>query len=156
VTDTATVVLALTQAMEAAITAAIASTDTNSNVLVDWGYPMNAWPNDMILIMGARTKQAVATMGTNRSRRESIDLDVHFLCWRTTQREAVAAAYGWLRLVDRQARMIDPTLGGVCQNTGCVVTATDSDGYTNPANTALGRGCEIRVTFTASDVRISG
>ena len=68
---------------------------------------------------------------------------------------ADAAAYGWLRLVERQCRMIDPTLGGVCQLTGCVLTSSDSQGYTDPTKAALGRGCEIIATFTASDVRIS-
>jgi len=155
VTDTATVVLALKQAVETVARAAITTADPNGNVLVDWGYPVLAWPNDMILIMRAQTTQSVATMSTNRTRRETIDLDIHFLSWRTTQREADTAAYGWLRLVERQMRMIDPTLGGVCVNTGCVLTATDSTGYTNPKDTAAGRGCEIRATFTASDVRIS-
>lgn len=151
--STATVVLPVKNAMETAIRTAIAAADPNGRVLVDWGYPTQKAPPDMILIMRATSPQTYATMGTNRSREETITLEVHFLSWRSDQRQADTAAWQWAAIVEDYCRMTDPYLGGTVRE--CLVTNYDSDGYTKPGDNAAGRGCEIIATFTARN-RISG
>lgn len=132
-------------AMKAAVLAATAGVDPSLNVLVDFGYPPNHAP-DMVLILELDAEQRSATLGTNRTREEVIDLQVHFCSWRSSQDQANAAAYALLKLVERYCRMTDPTLGGVMREV--VVTKISSRGYTLDQDQRRGRGCEAIATFT--------
>lgn len=149
--STATAGYALKAALASAIPTAIAALDLGGNVLIDWGYPEPTWPDDMVLLGALSTQQEWRT--SNRSREETLDLELHVLSWRATQQEADTRAYALLAAIERYLRITDPTLGGVVRE--CVLTATDADGYTRTADRITGRGTEIIATFTAK-ARISG
>ena len=142
---TATLAYDYLVAMKAAILTAIAPVDPGGNVLVDSGYPQNL-PDDSILLIELDANQGPATLGTNRTREEVIDLQVHFCSRRGEQDEANGAAYALLKLVERQCRMTDPTLGGVMREV--VLTKISSRGYTLEGDLAAGRLCEAIATFT--------
>jgi len=144
-------------AFEANIRLAIASADPNGNVLLDWGYPEPEYADDFILLMKLDGSQAIATLGTVRSREETMMLDVHFCSWRSDQRQADAAAWSWLQLVARWVRgglaYGDTTLGGVVRQ--CFLTSYSAQGFTYTPDRSKGRGCEIIATFTAN-ARVTG
>ncbi len=62
-------------------------------------------------------------------------------------------AYAHLRTLEQYVRTTDPQLGGLAL--WCFLTSTESFGYTQAAQLAEGRLCEIEATFTAR-VRITG
>lgn len=151
--STATLAYDFMLGMEAGIRAAIAAVDPGGNVLVDYGYPEPARADDMILIIKLDSAQDWATLGNTRSREETLMLEVHFCSWRSDQKQANAAAYGWLKLVERYCRMTDTTLGGVMRETKLV--RISSQGYTYDGDISKGRGCEAIATFMGSQ-RVSG
>lgn len=140
-------------AFEAAARTAIAGADPGGKVLVDYGYPEPNRAADMILIIRLDSAQDWATLGTNRSREETLNLEVHFASWRSDQKQANAAAYGWLQLVERYCRMTDPTLGGVMRQV--MLTGISSQGFTYGPDVPKGRGADVIATFTGSG-RVSG
>jgi hypothetical protein len=142
---TATLAYDYLVAMAAAIRTAITAADPNGAVLVDSGYPTNH-ADDMILLIELDATQASATLGTNRTREEVIDLQVHFCSRRGDQDEANEAAYSLLKLVERHCRMTDPTLGDVMREV--VLTKISSRGYTLEDDLGTGRLCEAIATFT--------
>lgn len=142
---TATLAYDYLVAMKAAILTAIAAADPGGNVLVDSGYPQ-ALPDDSILLIELDAGQSPATLGTNRTREEVIDLQVHFCSRDSDQDQANGRAYALLKLVERHCRMTDPTLGGVmCE---VVLTKISSRGYTLEGDLPTGRLCEAIATFT--------
>lgn len=139
-------------AFEAGVRTAIAGADPGGNVLIEHGYPEPARAADMILIIRLDSVQDWATLG-NRSREETLNLEVHFASWRSDQKQANAAAYGWLQLVERYCRVTDPTLGGVMRQV--ILTGVSSQGFTYGPDVAKGRGADVIATFTGSQ-RVSG
>lgn len=133
-------------AMAAAIRTAIAGVDPGGNVLVDFGYPEPHRADDMILLIELDVDQQAATLGTNRTREEVINLQVHFCSRRSDQAQANEAAFDLLKLVERHCRMDDPTLGGVMREV--VLTGISSRGYTLEGDLSKGRLCEAIATFT--------
>lgn len=143
------------EAFKVALVAAIQSV-VDPAVLVTYGHPGMAVENDMIGVGRVSSAQTVATMSTNRSREETLTVEVQISCYRPGGREveavAGAQAYSLLGLIERQVRMTDTTVGGTVRQ--CFLTSHDSDGETDPTIVAEGRCIEIVATFTAQ-ARIS-
>lgn len=112
---------------------------------------------EMVTFLEVRVRQQEATLSsTNRSRDEYIDQVVVFSVARAgadDDLEVSEAAYELLRIFEYYVRHTDPQLGGLAIS--CALTEHESYGYTNAANLAEGRLCEIEATFTAR-VRITG
>lgn len=133
-------------AMRAAVLAAVAPADPGGNVLVDFGYPEPYRSDDMVLLIELDATQVPAALGTNRTREEVVDLQVHFCSRRSDQDQANKAAYDLLKLVERYCRMTNPTLDGVMREV--VLTRISSRGYTLEDDLGTGRLCEAIATFT--------
>jgi hypothetical protein len=142
-------------AFKVALVAAIRSV-VDPAVLVTYGHPGMANEADMIGVSRVTSTQAVATLGTNRSREETLTVEVQISCYRRggVEQELVAGAqaYALLGLIERQVRMVDTTVGGTVRQ--CFLTSHEADGETDPVELAEGRCIEIVATFTAQ-ARIS-
>jgi hypothetical protein len=145
-TDIATVAAGLKDTMVTAIKSVV-----DPAVLVAHGHPGLEVTDDMIGVGRVTSAQEPATMGTNRSREETLTVDVTISCYRGggPEMEKVASdqAYALLRLIERYCRITDTTMGGVVRQ--CFLTSHESDGATDPAILAEGRLIELTATFTA-------
>lgn len=111
---------------------------------------------EMVTFLEVRVRQQEATLSSKNSRDEYIDQVVVFSVARAGDDDDLAvseAAYELLRTFEYYVRHTDPQLGGLAIS--CALTEHESYGYTNAANLAEGRLCEIEATFTAR-VRITG
>ena len=154
--STVTAAAAFKAAMVTAMQTLTASDDT---VLVTFGSPgqqvLNY--NDAISFEDLTAEQSPATLGTNRSREETLTLLVVIESFRAggPEQEKVAAdaAYALLALLERHVRMTDTTVGGTVRD--CFLTSHRSQGFTTPAEMTQGRLCLVEATFTAH-VRVTG
>ncbi len=130
------------------------------DVHVTMGHPgpnVDAW-QDIVSIAGVRTSQEVATMGTNRSREETLELTVWISVHRPGDAEDLEQECNdriteLLGALEYSVRQSDTTLGGVVRD--CFLSQADIDGLLNPALLATGRTVEAECTFTAH-VRVTG
>lgn len=142
-----------------ALLAAMRSLVDDGEVLVTFGHPGQDFQNwdDVVSFADTDVSQDVATMGTNRSREETLTQTVWVSCFRAggVDQEVVASdrAYELLGLLEHHVRVTDTTLGGVVRE--CFLTAHRAEGATSPALLARGRTIEVEATFTAK-VRVTG
>jgi cobalamin-dependent methionine synthase I len=145
---------------KAAMLAAIRTLVDPAQVFTSWGHPGVAgesW-DDVIAVDEVVIDQDVATMGTNRSREETLRLTVWIASFRAGNNddlEKVCAdrAVELLRLIEHHVRQTDTTLGGVVRH--CFLTGYRERGDAREALLADGRRVEIEATFTAH-ARVTG
>lgn len=134
-------------------TAAVALWATaEPDVQVAFGHPGKFQADDIVAFGRVTSDQVPPTMGTNRSREETLTQEVMFSIYRGgtgTDVEKVCSdrAYQLLDDLSEMVRVTDTTLGGVVRD--CFLTSHESDGETDAAVLAKGRLIEIRATFTA-------
>lgn len=147
----ATVALAFKKAFYEAIKTLFAGDPETEHVYVVYGQPANYQPEDIVAFGRLTTGQDAATLGTNRSREETLTLDVIVSCFRggSEDAEIVTAerAYDLLRRIEHYARMEDTTLGGIVRT--CVLSSHESEGATPEETLDEGRVTEVAATFTA-------
>ena len=122
-----------------------------TDVQVAFGHPGQTQTDDIVAFGRVTSSQEVATMGTNRSREETLTLDVVISIFRGggPEMEAIASARGYALLgeLEEFARKTDTTIGGTVRH--CFLTSHESDGATDPEILAAGRLIEISAQFTA-------
>ena len=124
---------------------------SDPNVLVSFGHPGIAKPDDIVGFMDIRSNQEPATLGTNRSREETLELDVLFSIYRGggAEQEVVCSdrAYYLLGQLENFVRTTDTTVGGTVRH--CFLASHTSDGATDPQVLSAGRFIEVTATFQA-------
>jgi hypothetical protein len=130
----------------------LAGTAGAENVQVCFGQPGTFEDVDIIRIGRISSTQDPATLGTNRARETSLELEVTISVYRGggPEQEQVCSdrAYELLRILADQVHHTDTTLGGAVR--WCFLTADESDGATDPEQIANGRTIAIIATFTAA------
>jgi len=143
--------LAFKKAFHAGIKELFAEDPDTEHAYVVFGQPTTYVPDDIVAFGRLTAGQDAATMGTNRSREETLTLDVTVSCFRGGDEEAEIAtaerAYELLRRIEHHVRMTDTTLGGVVRE--CVLTSHESEGATPEDLIEEGRVTEVIATFTA-------
>ena len=132
--------------------------DKPREVLVSYGHPGAKILNYPVTVGFADLEagQDAATLGTNRSREETLTLTVWIVSFKaghTDDRAAAARAYEVLGVLEKHVRVTDTTLGGVVRQ--CFLTTHRSTGETDPNLLASGRTIDLEATFTAQ-CRITG
>lgn len=128
-------------------------------VLVSYGHPGTEATDELVMFTAVRVNQEVATLSsTNRSREETIDLDVIVSVARGGAGQAAEEAAGTratelLKDLEYYVRKTDTTLGGVVRY--CFLTRYETDGWTVSEEQFQGRNITILATFTAV-VRVTG
>lgn len=133
---------------------------TDDAVLVSFGAsgPRGLTFDDVIGVADLSVGQAVATLGTNRSREETLELTV----WVSShlagdvddlEEQASERAHDLLRQIEHYVRQTDTTLGGLVRD--CTLTRYDATGFMDQAGVVAGRTVDIEATFTAH-ARVSG
>jgi hypothetical protein len=147
------------QQYKAALVDAMIALVAGQDVLVTFGHPgvdVANW-RDIVSFADTVSQQSVATMGTNRSREETLTQKVWVSCERPgdqdQERVASDAAYALLGLLEHYVRQTDTTLGGVVRQ--CFLTSHTATGETDPKFLNYGRLIEIEAEFTAQ-VRVTG
>ncbi|WP_160665340.1 hypothetical protein [Pseudarthrobacter sp. ATCC 49987] len=121
------------------------------HVYVVFGQPSTYAPDDIVSFGRLSSGQETATIGTNRSREETLSLEVTVSCFRGGGEEAeietAERAYELLRRIEHHVRMEDTTLGGIVRL--CVLSGHESEGATPEDLIEQGRVTEVVATFTA-------
>ncbi|MEE2568602.1 hypothetical protein V1638_04220 [Pseudarthrobacter sp. J64] len=129
----------------------MASTPGTEHVYVVFGQPATYVPEDIIAFGRITAGQDAATLSTNRSREETLTLEVMLSCFQGGGEEAELVAsercYELLRLIERHVRMTDTTVGGTVRE--CFLTSHESDGATPEELLEQGRVIDVTATFTA-------
>lgn len=143
--------LAFKKAFHAGIRDLFAEDPETEHVYVVYGQPTNYEPDDIVSLGRLTAGQETATLGTNRSREETLTLDVTVSCFQGGNEDAEIAtaerAYDLLRRIEHHVRITDTTLGGVIRT--CVLTSHESEGATPEDLIEQGRVTEVVATFTA-------
>jgi len=120
-------------------------------VLVSFGTPGTWEPDEIVAVGRVSESQDQATMGTNRSREEVIELEVVISVARgggpEMERVCSDRCYEILRLIERHFRMDDVTVGGTVRE--CFLKSHDSAGATAEELLAHGRVIDITAIFEA-------
>jgi len=152
----ATLGLAFKKAFYEAVKTFMAEDYETEHVYVVFGQPATYNPEDIVSFGRLSAGQAAATLSTNRSREETLTLEVTVSCFLGGDEEAEIAtadrAYELLRRIERHVRMTDTTVGGTVRE--CVLTSHESEGATPEDLIEQGRVTEVVATFTAK-ARIS-
>lgn len=147
----ATLGLAFKKAFYEAVKTLMAEGYDTEHVYVVFGQPATYNPDDIVSFGRLSVGQAAATLSTNRSREETLSLEVTVSCFLGGDEEAEIAtaerAYELLRRIERHVRMTDTTLGGIVRE--CVLTSHESEGATPEDLIDQGRVTEVVATFTA-------
>lgn len=147
----ATVAIEFKEAFYKAVKQLMAENQDTEHVYVVFGQPATVDPDEIVSFGAVGVGQAPATMGTNRSREETLTLDVQISVVRGGEEEAEIEAsrrcYELLRMIERYARMDDTTVGGTVRE--CVLTSHDSPGATPEEVMHKGRMIDVLATFTA-------
>lgn len=127
-------------------------------VLVSYGHPGTERPDDIIMFTRVGVGQEPATFSaTNRSREETIDLDVLISVARgggpEVEEVCGARATELLSALEYYVRITDTTLGGVVRH--CFLAQYETDGWTVENQQFQGRNISIEATFQAV-ARITG
>lgn len=121
-------------------------------VAVSYGLP-SVVPDegDVIILNAVRSTQQFATMATNRTREEILELDVQINSrvggGQESEQTAGARAYALLGILENYVRTTNSTLGGLVR--WCYLTSHSSTGMTDPVNVPAGRWITVDATFTA-------
>lgn len=125
--------------------------DADPSVQVSYGAMGSADPgSDQVVFLDVNGNQEPATMGTGRSRDETLTLDVGFSCFRAgvdDDREPTEGAYALLSRLEDHLRTTDPTVGGAVL--WCFLTEHQSVGRTVTGNLGAGRLIYVLARFTA-------
>lgn len=152
----ATLGLAFKKAFYQAVKDFMAKDYDTEHVYVVFGQPATYQPEDIVSFGRVSVGQAAATMSTNRSREETITVEVTVSCFLGGDEEAEIAtaerAYDLLRRIEHYVRMTDTTVGGTVRQ--CFLTSHESEGATPEDLIDQGRVTEVVATFTAN-ARIS-
>jgi hypothetical protein len=155
-TDIATAAHAFKKAFRDAAVTLYAEDLNTAKVSVVFGRPTNFLEADVVAFTRLSSDQSPATLSTNRSREELLELDVIISCFVPGGEEAEEAAsdrgYDLLRRLERFARMTDTTIGGTVRE--CFLLRHDSDGLSGKTVVKTGRNIFITATFQAK-VRIT-
>ena len=147
----ATLGLAFKKAFYTAVKELFAGAPDTEHVYVVFGQPANYEPDDIVAFGRLTAGQDAATLGTNRSREETLTIDVTVSCFRGGAEDAeiftADRAYELLRRIEHYARIEDTTLGGIVRT--CVLSSHESEGATPEDLIDQGRVTEIVATFTA-------
>lgn len=123
----------------------------DTKVLISDGHPGMEKNDDMIVLLDVRTTQDPANLGTNRSREETLELDVMVSSYRAGyangDNEVKRRVYEMLGLLENSCRTTDTTLGGVVRE--CFLTSSRTTGSTDNDVLAAGRMVDCIATFTA-------
>ncbi|WP_115790037.1 hypothetical protein [Arthrobacter silvisoli] len=148
----ATLALAFKKAFYEAIKQLMADDPATPHVYVVFGTPASYEPDDIVSFGRVTSGQAVATLTTNRSREETLTVEVRISCFVGGAEEAEIAAsercYELLRMIERHVRMTDTTVGGTVRT--CFLTSHESDGETPEELLEQGRVIDVTATFTAA------
>lgn len=132
--------------------------EADTECLVLFGSPSQeslAWDN-IVAVLGVGSDQTPATVSSNRTREETLTLQVRIDVQRpgeADQEQAASdAAYAYLEQIEQYVRVTDTTLGGVVRD--CFLTAHQSEGASEIAQILTARNIVIDATFTAH-VRIT-
>lgn len=122
-----------------------------TDVQVAFGHPGQSQADDIVAFGRVSTEQDVATLGSNRSREETLTLDVVFSIFRgggpDMEKVASDRGYALLGQLETFARVTDTTIGGTVRH--CFLVSHESDGSTDPQILAAGRLIEITAQFRA-------
>lgn len=125
--------------------------DTNPYTRVVRGLPAFADAQDNVCVGAVTSTQEPVTLGTQRSREETLTCQVDFYSFRGggAEMEEVVEARAWEMLDElaQYVRVTDTTLGGVVRH--CFLTDVGSDAATDPDVLAKGRMHVVTATFTA-------
>lgn len=147
----ATLGLAYKKAFYQAVKDLFAADPDTEQVYVVYGQPSTYQPDDIVSFGRLTSGQETATLSTNRSREETLTLEVTVSCFMggTEDGEIATAdrAYELLRRIEHYVRMTDTTLGGLVRT--CTLTAHNSEGATPEELMEAGRVTEVVATFTA-------
>lgn len=147
----ATLALAFKKAFYEAVKTLMAEGYDTEHVYVVFGQPATYVPDDIVSFGRLASGQAAATLSTNRSREETLTLEVTVSCFQGGDEDAeiltAERAYELLRRIERQVRMTDTTVGGTVRE--CALTSHESEGATPEDLIDQGRVTEVVATFTA-------
>lgn len=147
----ATVALAFKEAFYNKTKQLMAADPETKAVYVCFGQPATINPDEIVSFGAIGVGQEKATMGTNRSREETITLDVQLSVVKGGAEEAEIEAsrrcYELLRLLEYYVRVTDTTVGGTVRE--CFLTSHDSPGATPEEVMHKGRMIDVLATFTA-------
>lgn len=121
-------------------------------VLVSYGHPGTERPDDIVMFTAVRVGQEVANLSvTNRSRDESIELDVLISVARgggpEVEEVCGARATALLAALESYVRVTNTTLDSTVLY--CFLTRYETDGWTVANEIFQGRNISINATFTA-------
>lgn len=121
-------------------------------VLVSYGHPGTQNNDDLICFLNVSTTQDIANLSaTNRSREESLTLDIYIRSMRAGEldndRVPTERVYELLGMLENYVRTTDTTLGGVVRQ--CFLTGSESEGLTDRSLLAKGRQIDCVARFTA-------
>ncbi len=144
---------ALRSAMRPTIVTAIA----DATVQVTLGVPWPQTAQDLIGVGRVESQFESATMGPQRSRDETITVEVLISVFRPggQEQEQITSerAYELLGAIERHLRVVDPTVGGLVRS--CLLSSHQMDSNPFDDGTAMGRVVEVLATFTAQ-ARVRG
>jgi hypothetical protein len=127
-----------------------------SAVLVTYGPPGINQPAAIVAVMGSRNPVARPTMGTNRSRESTTEVDVVISVWvpgeENVQQIASEACHDLVDLFEAYVRTTDTTLGGACRDAWVSnIEGPNPDISTDAqSGAATGRIAEATITVTAA------
>lgn len=121
------------------------------DVQVAFGHPGMTQRNDLVAVMDVSSEQDAITLGTQRSREETLTLTVMFSVYRPggVDQEKVASDRAF-ELVDdlaQFARVTDTTFGGVVRE--CFLESVSAEGSVDPTVISAGRLVEVVAVFVA-------
>lgn len=127
-------------------------------MLVEWGTLGANVPDNVMLVLGTDSEQEPGPLSsTNRSREETLHVEVQFFITRWGEegaaREADQYLYDRLGELELHVRQTDTTLGGLVRHCFLVTHLTDSRSFTR--NNHAGRIAAAIARFEAK-VRITG
>lgn len=147
----ATVALAFKEAFYNAAKELMAEDPETESVYVVFGQPATIDPDEIISFGSVGAGQEKATLGTNRSREETLTLDVQISVVRGGEEEAEILAsrrcYELLRKLEYYVRVTDTTVSQTVRE--CFLTSHDSPGATPEEVMHKGRMIDVLATFTA-------
>ena len=121
----------------------------DGQVMVVWGQPAS-FPSDIVSFGEVRVEQDPATMGSNRSREEILELDLVVSCQRGGGSDDTwvrGRAYQLLKAIELQVRVTDTTVGNTVRE--CFLVRHSGRGSDSPAVLAKGRAFDVDATFRA-------
>lgn len=155
--STFTAGMAYKKALYEKISELFAAEASTKDVLVCPGAPGSFEADEIVAVTRLEIQQDFSTMGINRSREETLAVDVVFSCLfggdGTQELPAQERAFELLGIIERHVRIVDTTLNGTVRQ--CFLTGVQTDGQTPDEYLNAGRGVDVVATFTARN-RVRG